>query len=203
MKYIKEQKTRQEIREAENEVYIKQTNVMLDSLVKSRTYVNNRIKEVFNIDVNVDEVMKNPFPCNVSIYTEGEDDTQDSQSFDISTEKKLIEYRNYGRFLKNVNGICEIDFIMIYTLYLPSDFKYDEKRNVEQTLSDYENHAKKMLEIVETMRTLKEDLGDMKIHRLRDIDTMDENGEYSVMFELRRKNRITIDPVDWIRKINT
>jgi hypothetical protein len=204
MKYIRtnEQKTRQEKKEAENDVYIKQTNILIDQLVKCRNHVNNRIKEVFDYDVN-EATMDSPFPCNVVVYTESDNGNGDGQMFDISNEKKLNDYRKYGRFLANVNGKCEIDFLMIYNLYLPSDFKYKKKRTVDETLLDYGRHAKKMVEIVENLTILKQDLGDMKIHRIRDIDTMDENGEYTIMFELRRKNRIKIDPVDWIKKINT
>jgi|VirMetMinimDraft_7_1064189.scaffolds.fasta_scaffold01096_2 hypothetical protein len=203
MKYIKEQKTRRERIEAENDVYIKQSNIMIDSIVKSRTYVNNRIKEVFNIDVN-DNFLTTPFPCAVAIFTSGENDMQESESFDVSDSKKESDLRSYGRFLKNVTGECEVDFIMVYTLYFPTGFNFlKKKRTVDNVLTKYEKHADKVIEIVKLMRIFKEDLGDMKVFKIREIRDEDEDGEYSVVFEIRRKNRITIDPLRWIKKINT
>lgn len=212
MRYIRhskfnEQKSPQEKLEAENDLYVKQSNILIDQLVKSRDYINNRIKEVFDYDVN-NSVSLEPFPCYIVVH---DDVDGDDQMFDVASYKDLQNYRRWGKFLQNVEGKCEIDFVITYTLYLPSGFKYKKKRTVDETLLDYERHAEKLIELSKKLRVFKEDLGDLKIHELHDIDTMNRYGEYSIngygeysiMFELRRKNIVSIDPIKWFRKINT
>lgn len=212
MRYIRhskfnEQKSPQEKLEAENDLYVKQSNILIDQLVKSRDYINNRIKEVFDYDVN-NSVSLEPFPCYIVVQ---DDVDGDDQMFDVASYKDLQNYRRWGKFLQNVEGKCEIDFVITYTLYLPSGFKYKKKRTVDETLLDYERHAEKLIELSKKLRVFKEDLGDLKIHELHDIDTMNRYGEYSIngygeysiMFELRRKNIVSIDPIKWFRKINT
>jgi|VirMetMinimDraft_7_1064189.scaffolds.fasta_scaffold01096_3 hypothetical protein len=179
-----------------------QSNIMLDQLIKSRDYINNRIEEVFDYDVNGRIVgMTNPITCNISIFTDENDTDAKSTTIDVSDDEKLEYKRSWGKFLHGVKGEeYEIDFVLIYSLYFP--FDYVKSKDPEVGFENSENMADMLVDTVNRYKIFKEDLGDLKITRLLNLRDNDRDS-VNLMFELRRKNRIKMDPVRWIKKINT
>lgn len=180
-----------------------QTNFLLDQLVKYRDYINNRIQEVFGYDVHSLRI-ENPCPCNISVYTDEENTDIKASSFDISDPNNLSKLRDYGKILTNIDGRCEIDFIITYSIKIKGSIKKSDNidKSIDEILNGYETMGKDMSDIVNKLRRFKEDLGDLQIHTLYKIDLSDRTNEYNVMFQLRRKNRIVIDPLRYIKKIN-
>ena len=202
MKYIKESKFDDKKNNSDDKQLNIQSNIILDNLIKNRDYISGRIKEIFNYDDNSESVIRNPTTCNISIYTEKNNTDEKATTINVSTEDNLKYNRSWGRFLYGVEGKCELDYILIYSLSFHGAMKPNEYSTIDGVISGYEDSANILLDLTNKLKLLKEDLGAMKITKIHNIEAVNDYGRGHLMFELRKKNRIKIDPLDWIKKIN-
>jgi len=216
MKYIKmltenkldDKKKRLKKRKKSEEELNKQTNLIVDQILRDRDFINNRINDIYGIDVGSEDYkhnhMKTPNPFMIMI--DGTDINGKSKSIDYNVfgKENISSLRSWGQILKDLIK-CEIDFFLGYVLFIDVNIPEiidDDIPNYIKRIDQVEHITNKQIECINLTREFIKDLGNFKIEKIQSIEKSKSGNKIAIMFQLKRKNKIIIDNINILKQIN-